>query len=120
MRISRLFLASAIAAAFSACGGSKSPTTPTTPTGTIVSIVSGSSTLTTTAYSPNPVNIAVGGTVSWMNNDNTAHTATANNGGFDSGNIAPGASFSRTFTTAGSFPYKCTIHPGMVGTVNVQ
>src|SRR5262245_44284432 len=120
MRLSRVFLAAAIAAAFSACGGSSStPTTPT-PTGTVVSIVSGSSNLTTNAYAPNPVNVAVGGTVSWVNNDNTPHTATANNGQFDSGNLAPGASFSRTFTTAGSFPYKCTLHPGMVGTVNVQ
>lgn len=76
--------------------------------------------MTTTAYAPNPITIAVGGTVTWMNNDNTAHTATATAGAFDSGTIAPGASFSRTFTAAGSFPYRCTLHPGMVGTVTVQ
>ena len=85
-----------------------------------MSIVSGSSNLTTTAYAPNPVSIAVGGTVTWINNDNTAHTATSSNGSFDSGNIAAGGRFSRTFTSAGSFPYHCTLHPGMVGTVNVQ
>jgi plastocyanin len=34
--------------------------------------------------------------------------------------MAPGATFSRTFSTAGTFTYHCTIHPGMVGTVSVH
>jgi plastocyanin len=122
MRLIRVALLSFVAATAFACGSSNSPSTPTpNPTSaTTVSIVSGSSTLTTTAYAPNPVNVAVGGTVRWVNNDNTAHTSTANGGAFDSGTIAPGGSFSQTFPSAGSFSYHCTIHPGMVGTVNVQ
>jgi len=101
--------------------GSSSPSTPSgNNTGTPVSIVANSSTLTTTAYSPNPVNISVGGSVTWTNNDNTTHTATGNNGSFDSGSIAPGGKFTRTFPTAGTFDYKCTLHPGMVGTVTVR
>ena len=36
------------------------------------------------------------------------------------GPIAPGGTFSRTFSSAGTFPYRCTLHPGMVGTVTVQ
>jgi len=105
-----------------ACGSSSSSSTtaPTTTTGTPVSIVSGSSTLTTTAYSPNPVTVAVGGTVTWTNNDSVAHNSVANNGAWTSGTIAPGGSFSMTFPSAGSFPYHCSIHPGMVGTVTVQ
>jgi plastocyanin len=55
-----------------------------------------------------------------VNNDTTTHTSTGSNGAWDSGSIAPGASFSRTFPAAGSFTYHCTIHPGMVGTVTVQ
>jgi len=101
--------------------GSSSPSTPDNGgSGTSVSIVNGSSTLTTNAYSPNPVTISVGGTVTWVNNDVTAHTATANDGSFDSGSIASGGRFSRTFNSAGSFPYRCTLHPGMVGTVTVR
>ena len=101
--------------------GSSSPSTPSgNTTGTQVSIVANSSTLTTTAYSPNPVTISVGGTVTWTNNDSTAHTASANDASFDSGSIAPGRTFSRTFSTAGTFGYRCTIHPGMVGTITVQ
>ena len=102
--------------------GSSSPSSPsnTTTTGTPVSIVANSSTLTTTAYAPNPVSISVGGTVTWTNNDSTAHTATGDNGSFSSGSIAPGGKFSQTFSTAGTFTYKCTIHPNMVGTVTVR
>ena len=79
-----------------------------------------SSSLTTTAYSPNPINLAVGGSVTWTNNDTTTHTATSNTGLFDSGPIAPNGQFTRTFSTSGTFPYHCTIHPGMVATINVQ
>jgi plastocyanin len=114
-----LFIAMSVLAA--GCGSSSSPsTTAPTTSGTAVSIVSGSSTLTTTAYSPNPVTVAVGGTVTWRNNDSVAHTSTANNSAWNSGTIAPGGNFSMTFPSAGSFPYHCSIHPGMIGTVTVQ
>jgi len=104
------------------CAGCSSSNTPTTSptTGTPVSIPAGSSTLTTTAYSPNPVTIAVGGTVTWVNNDSTPHTSTADDNGWNSGSIAPGGQFSRTFGAAGTFPYHCTLHPNMIGTVRVQ
>lgn len=115
-----------------ACGSNSSPTptsptptptpSPTTPTGPVssVSVVSGATTMTTTAYSPNPITVARGTTVQWVNNDNTTHTSTANGGAWNSGPLAPGGQFSFTFQNAGSFPYHCTIHPNMVGTVNVQ
>jgi plastocyanin len=76
--------------------------------------------MSTTAYAPNPIAVAVGGTVTWTNNDSTTHTSTGNGGTWDSGAIAPGGNFSRTFSSAGTFPYHCTFHPGMVGTVTVQ
>ena len=108
------------------CGGSTSvvPTSPTsvlpsTPV-TTVSIVMGASALTTSAYSPNPVRLSVGSAVTWVNTDNTAHTSTADGGAWSSGPIAPGRSFSRTFTSTGTFTYRCTIHPGMVGSIEVQ
>jgi plastocyanin len=74
--------------------------------------------MTTTAYAPNPMTVAVGTSVTWHNSDNTTHTSTS--GSWDSGGIAPGGSFSHTFSTAGSYTYHCTIHPGMTGTVVVQ
>jgi plastocyanin len=62
----------------------------------------------------------VGTTVKWTNNDNVAHDVTSQNNLFFSGNMDPGATFSRTFQTTGSFPYYCTIHSRMTGTVTVQ
>jgi len=103
--------------------GTTGGTTTTTTTGatTTVNIPIGAAGLTTTAYAPNPVTIKVGDSVNWINNDSIAHTSTANNGTtFNSGTISPGGSFKTTFTTAGSFPYHCAFHPGMVGTVTVQ
>ena len=108
-----------------ACGStSSSPSTPSTPAsgggGTPVTIVSGATTMTTTAYTPNPISVGVGGSVTWTNNDTITHTATGNDNSWNSGNIAPGATFTKSFPTAGSYAYHCTLHPGMVGTVVVQ
>jgi plastocyanin len=119
----RFALASILLVAVAACGSS-TPTSPSTggtnTQGTPVSIVSGASLKTNTAYAPNPVVVAAGGTVTWTNNDNTSHTSVGNDGSWSSGNIAPGAQFSRMFPTAGSYTYHCSIHPGMVATVTVQ
>ena len=123
--IVRLLSVTGLILLLTACGSS-SPSTPTPSSpspgagGTPVTIVSGASIMTTTAFAPNPITVGVGGSVTWTNNDNTSHNATANDGTWNSGNIAPGASFTRSFPTAGSFPYHCTSHPGMVATVVVQ
>jgi plastocyanin len=92
---------------------------------TSVSIVPGSSALTTNAYQPNPVQVSTGATVTWTNDDAQPHTATsgqnaAPDGRFDSGIMAPGATFDFTFTEAGEYPYFCLLHPNMVGTVSVS
>lgn len=112
-------------------GSSSSPATPTpspspspapAPSGTSSSVVipAGASSLGNRAYAPNPVNISVGDSVTWMNNDTTAHTSTSDAAGWDSAVVAPGGRFSFTFQSAGTFPYHCTIHPGMVGSVVVR
>ena len=93
--------------------------------GNTVSIVPGSSTLTDTAYQPNPVQVSVGTTVTWTNDDAQPHTVSSGqnatpDGTFDSGIMAPGATFEHTFTEAGEFPYFCLLHPNMVGTVSVS
>ena len=73
------------------------------------------------SYSPKQVTVAPGTTVMWMNVDTIAHTSTSTTGLWDSGPVAPGASFSRPFNDVGTVPYFCTIH-GMIqsGTVIVQ
>jgi plastocyanin len=64
--------------------------------------------------------VSVGSSVTWKNNDTTTHDVTGDAGGFTTGQIAPGASSTVTFQTAGSFAYHCSIHPGMVASVKVQ
>ena len=70
------------------------------------------------AFSPTTVTVNVGDSVTWTNDDGTTHTATGS--GFNTGDIAPGASDSVTFQSAGTFDYICAIHPQMAGTVRVQ
>ena len=117
-----------VLSASAACSSSSSPsssstpaTTTTLPTGTslTVSIPSGARTLTNTAFGTNPLVVAVGSTVTWTNNDAIAHDSVADGGMWNSGILSPGQSFPFRFTTAGTFTYKCTIHPNMVGTVTV-
>ena len=71
------------------------------------------------AFTPPSLTVPMGTTVTWTNKDMVQHTATADDKSFDSGQLAPGASFSFTFTKAGTFTYKCTIHPNMMGTIIV-
>ena len=95
-----------------------------------VSIVPGSSSLTDTAFQPNPVQVSVGDTVTWTNDDTQPHTVTSGQNGqpdgkFDSSPnfnplLAPGQTFEHTFTEAGQYPYYCALHPNMVGTVSVS
>jgi plastocyanin len=70
-------------------------------------------------YQPDPVVVQVGGKVIWQNQDTAPHTATADDGSFDTGTIEKGKIGSATFKEAGTFTYFCEIHPTMHGTVEV-
>jgi len=72
-------------------------------------------------YSPETIEITKGETIAWDNKDLTPHTVTSQSGGeFNSGSIEADASWSHTFTQAGTFPYSCTFHPEMNGTIVVH
>jgi plastocyanin len=72
------------------------------------------------AFSPGTVTIAAGDSVTFRNDDDRAHTVTANDGAFNSGTIGEGGSWKRTFKQAGTFSYLCAIHPEMTGKVVVK
>ena len=94
-----------------------------TPPTADVLIVSMARNLTTTAFNPNPFTIAVNGSVKWGNGDryDTHHIrADGANPAFESGNLAPGATYTFTFAQAGTYSYHCTIHPNMVGSIVVN
>jgi len=73
-----------------------------------------------TAFMPKRVRVKVGESVTWTNNDPFAHTVTSRAAGFDSKTIAAGGSWTYLATRAGEFPYVCTLHATMRGTLIVE
>jgi plastocyanin len=71
-------------------------------------------------FSPATITVTAGTTITWTNQDAVAHTVTSNTGLFNSGSISSNGSFSNTFNTAGTYPYYCSFHTGMKGTVVVN
>jgi YVTN family beta-propeller protein len=68
---------------------------------------------------PDPIRAKVGQAVTWTNLDSVPHSVTSDDGGWDSGPIAMGQSFTKVFDKAGSYDYHCAIHPSMTGSVLV-
>ena len=71
------------------------------------------------AFDPETTEVDAGTTVTVTNDDSAAHTWTADDGAFDSGQLAGGDEFEHTFADAGTFAFHCEIHPAMTGTVTV-
>jgi plastocyanin len=97
-----------------------------------ISIVSRAETQGTLAFDPNPLTVPANMVVRWYNDDNAAaggqyggsngtiHSILADDiVSFSSGNITPRGTFEHTFATAGTYPYHCSIHPTMRGTITV-
>jgi plastocyanin len=108
------------------CGGSNgyangtgNPTSPTpAPDAAVVTIdvvaINGAQ-----SFSPNPSTVPAGRQVVWHNVDTTTHRVVLDDRSVDTGALAPGAS-SRALTIAGSSQYHCSIHPVMVGSINLN
>ena len=69
------------------------------------------------AFAPEVLQVAPGDTVVFMNLDSAPHTATAENGGFDTGRISPGDEKTVQIPGEGEFVYLCKFHPSMQGAV---
>jgi plastocyanin len=129
---SKIAVAVGLAAVLAAVLAPISAPTPAFAATVAADITPGSSSKTTNAYAPNPLKINIGDTVTWTNRDSQPHTVTSGTGPSDSASgdefdsspnfnpiLAPQATFSHTFETAGEFPYYCGLHPNMAGTVIV-
>ncbi len=75
--------------------------------------------VTSTGFSPSVIQVKIGTTVTWTNNDTSAQAFTSDTGVFDSGPLAPGATFTYTFNEAGTFVYHSTATSTLIGTVIV-
>jgi plastocyanin len=112
-------LAAGLALAASACGSSSSPTSPTTTAADVTISIVGN--LANQSFNPNPTTMKVGQTVAFKNADSIVHDATQDASKFTTGNVQPGTTSSPiAMSTAGTFTYHCSIHPGMIGTITVQ
>ena len=94
-------------------GGSNASSSDATATNSV--------TIQNFAFSPASITVKTGTTVTWTNQDSTAHTVTETDGksGPNSGDVNPGAAYTFTFSQAGTYQYHCAIHPDMTGTVTV-
>lgn len=141
MRALRLFLSPLLLGVVAGCSSysSTSPSNqnappPTPNPSSDIGIVLGASTKTTTAFSPNPKSIALGGaanvTIRWINEDitgndyqtgtATAHQIMSDNSAFATSRVLGGnATYSITLSAAGTYTYHCAIHPNMVGEIDV-
>ena len=75
------------------------------------------------AFNPAQVTVKAGGKVTWVNckaGGTDSHTTTSDANVWSSALLAPGATFTRQFTAAGSFPYHCEPHPGMQAIIVVE
>ena len=72
------------------------------------------------AFSPASLTVKVGTTVTWINQDDDAHTVDSTQGKFKSGTMNKGGRFEFRFTEAGEYPFFCRFHPKMTGKVIVQ
>ena len=110
----RFTMCMAFALALAACSDSNSPENPSPASATVTATAA-------QAFSPPTVRVATGGTITWKF-ESLGHNVT-----FDAVTGAPAditgsnsnTSIARTFAANGTFPYHCTIHPGMTGTVQV-
>ena len=72
------------------------------------------------AFAPATITVAVGDKVTFKNSDPVAHTVTADDKSFDSGNLDQNATWSYVFAKAGTYKYTCAYHSYMHGTVVVK
>lgn len=130
LRLGRLiFVLFAIALMIVSCAPAQETAAPTEepaaeePTEEAVVPMTEEVTMEGNTFQPGEVTVAVGGTVTWTNEDSVSHTVTAGTRGNPTGefdeSIEAGGSFSYTFEEPGVVDYYCSIHPGMDGMVIV-
>jgi plastocyanin len=121
MKRSISILAAGLAAAMliASCSGDAATTTTAGATTTAAGGTEFAVVMESFAFTPAELTVPVGATVTWTNRHGARHDVVAADGTFESPLFGEGETFSFTFTAAGEYPYVCTIHPGMEGTIIV-
>jgi len=108
--------------ALTGCGDSGSGTHESTPSAPTSVTATGNVEVVVKNYTFTPTNVSipVGATITWKFEDSVQHNVTASDQSFKSADLSSGQTFAMTFTKSGTFPYTCTIHPYMTGTITVR
>jgi plastocyanin len=114
-RAAVVMTAIALSLALAACGSGSSSTASRAPTARRVSLA-----ISNYAYHPGSITVAPGTTVTFINHDQTAHTATSTGPGFDTGTLKPGQAATVHLDKPGSYTYYCQFHALMRGTIVVK
>lgn len=96
-------------------GGGQTPPPPPPSGASTVSILGDRG---AQSFDPNPATLSTSRSVAWRNGDGVVHRIVANDGSFDTGNIAPGATSGAIALAADGTNYHCSLHPGMIGAIN--
>ena len=123
--MSSLVVIAGTALLFAGCGGGSSPSASTNSSGSSSQAASGAGssavTISNFKFAPASTTVKHGASVTVTNQDSTAHTATADDGhSFDTGTLAQGASQTISVSKPGTYPYHCSIHSFMHGTLVVK
>jgi plastocyanin len=115
MKASLLVRAVVVAVVACSCGSGGNPNSPGSAAPNRIDILGDRG---NQSFTPNPAAAAQGDMVVWRNTDSVTHHIVFNDGSLDSGDLAPGASSSALRVGTNGANYHCTIHPGMVGSIN--
>jgi plastocyanin len=123
--MSSLVVIAGTALLLAGCGGGSSPSASANSSGSSSQVAAGASSsavkISNFKFAPASVSVKQGTRVIVTNQDSTGHTATADDGdSFDTGTLAQGASQAISVSKPGSYPYHCSIHPFMHGTLVVK
>ena len=125
MRRSAIIITLLLAAFSAACGGyngsnMNNPSSTPVPSGQNTVLVPNGAYLGGNGFNPGTLTVPAGTTVTWGNNDVTAHTTTSDTGLWNSNDIGSGGTFAVKLDNPGTYKYHCTIHSFMNGTIVVQ
>ena len=109
--------------AFAACSGGGGAAT-TGPAASVCNDSTGTTVVAATVANrtwSQPINAKVGEVITWTNSDDVPHKVALDDGSCTMGaNITTGAPKSLVFTKAGTYPFHCTVHPSMTGTITIS
>ncbi|HKB28566.1 MAG TPA: plastocyanin/azurin family copper-binding protein [Candidatus Limnocylindrales bacterium] len=124
-RAARLFVGTITVVALAACGSGAATGAPGAGAGAACAKSSAAGTVKAGvadfAFAPSTVTAKVGDVITWTNGGPASHTVTVDNApACDTGAIASGSTGSLTFSAAGSYPFHCSIHSSMKGTITIS